>query len=119
MKEKFETAKEKAKDFRRKAAKEVKRFGSEAVEFADRNKGVLIAIAPIAIAGIRSSQSLIVSHRVNKERKRIDHSYYDRSTNMYWDLKRKLSNAEKAEVVKRKEAGEPVYDILRQMKVLR
>lgn len=119
MKEKFETAKEKAKDFGRKAVGEAKRFGTEAVEFANRNKEILIVAAPVVIAGIKSGQSLMVNRRIKGERKRIDHTYYDPSTGMHWELKRKATNADRAEILRRKKAGQDVYDILRQMNLIR
>lgn len=119
MNEKVEKAKEKAKEFGRKAASEAKRFGSEAVEFANRNREVLVIAVPVVIAGIKSGQSLIVNRRINSERKRIDHTYYDPSTGMHWELKRKASNADRAEILRRKRAGQDVYDILRQMNLIR
>lgn len=119
MEEKFKTVKGKAKDFGRKAIGEAKRFGTEAVEFANRNREVLVIAVPVVIAGIKSGQSLMVNHRINSERKRIDHTYYDPSTGMHWELKRKASNADRAEILRRKRAGQDVYDILRQMNLIR
>lgn len=119
MEEKIEKAKQKVKDFGRKAGNKVKRFGSEAVEFANRNREVLVIAVPVVIAGIKSGQSLMVNHRINSERKRIDHTYYDPSTGMHWELKRKASNADRAEILRRKKAGQDVYDILRQMNLIR
>ena len=119
MNEKIEKAKKKAKDFGRKAIGEAKRFGIEAVEFANRNKEVLIVAAPVVIAGIKSRQSLMVNRRIKGERKRIDHTYYDPQTGMHWELKRKASNADRAEILRRKKAGQDVYDILRQMNLIR
>lgn len=52
-----------------------------------------------------------------RERKRIDHTYYDPSSGAHYQLKRKLTNKERQELVDRKRAGEKVLDILKDMKV--
>lgn len=52
-----------------------------------------------------------------KERRRIDHTYYDPSSGAHYQLKRKLTNKERQELVDRKRNGEKVLDILKEMKV--
>lgn len=108
-----------AKEFGRKAMDEAKSLGSRAAEFARRNKEALIVCAPVAIAAIRSGQSLIVNRRVKKERERIDHTWYDPRTGMHWDLRRKVSNAERAEILRRRGEGQDAYTILTQMRLIK
>ena len=64
---------------------------------------------------LKASQSLIVSHRVYEENRRQDRTYYDPSTRMRWDLRRKPSNYERAEILRRRETGEDIYDILKSL----
>jgi len=52
-----------------------------------------------------------------QERKRIDHTYYDPSSGAHYQLKRKLTNKERQELVDRKRNGEKVLDILKEMRV--
>lgn len=116
---KLEGFKDSAKEFASKALDEVKDFGSKAAEFAKENKEALIVGAPVAIAAIRSGQSLIVNRRVKKERQRIDHTWYDPRTGMHWELKRKASNAERAEILRRRNEGQDAYTILNQMRLIK
>lgn len=53
----------------------------------------------------------------DKARKRIDYSYYDPSTGIRWELKRKLNGLEKEELDYRRRNGEPVGEILRDLGV--
>lgn len=53
------------------------------------------------------------------ERDRIDHTYYDPSSGLHWDLKRRLTNLERSRVDEARRNGTPVYDILKAMKVLK
>lgn len=109
----------KAREIGKKAKDAVVDAARKAGDFAVRNKELVVVAVPVAIAAIRSSQSLIVSRRVDKEQKRKDRSYYDRHTMTQWDLRRKMSNAEKAEVLRRQELGQDTYDILRSMGLLK
>lgn len=67
---------------------------------------------------LRASQSIVVSHRVKSEQRRMERSYYDPSSRMHWDLRRKLNNYEKSELIRRRKNGENSYDILRDFGVL-
>lgn len=119
MNEAFESMKERTKQFARKAKDEAVLTGRKAAAWANRNKEMLIIAAPVAIAALRSGQSLVVNRRVKSERSRIDHTYYDPSTGFHWDLRRKVTNKERAEILKRKENGQDIYTILSQMKLIK
>lgn len=80
-----------------------------------------LAIAGIAsvAALIRSTRSMVVSHRVATERNRIDHTYYDPSTGFHWDLRRKPTNNDRAEILRRKALGQDMYTILTEMRLIK
>lgn len=89
-----------------------KQFVAKGISYICNNpEKILVAISSVA-AVLRASQSIVVSHRVKTERKRMERSYYDPSSRMHWDLKRKLNNYEKSELIRRRKDGENVYDIL-------
>lgn len=119
MNEKLDTALKPAKEWGRKAKEEAKRLGNQAAAFARRNKELIVVSVPIAVAAIKSGQSLMVNRRLNKERSRIDHTYYDPRTGFHWELKRKPSNADRAEILRRKEKGQDMYQILKEMNLIR
>ena len=119
MNEKIEKTKQNVVEFARKAKDEAKQAGSNVVRFAVDNKELLLASIPVVVAIARTGQSVMVNRRVRNERKRIQHTYYDPSTGMHWDLKRKASNADRAEILRRKADGQDTYTILRQMNLIR
>ena len=101
------------------ARKRVRYFKIEAKRFVDENPEIIFASIPIAVAAIKTGQSMVVSHRIAAERKRIDKTWYDPKTGMHWNLKRKLTNSEQGEILRRKEAGQDAYDILSSMNLLK
>ena len=115
----MENFKQSTIEFGRKAKEQVCDKAVRAGNWAVRNKEMIVISAPILIAGIKSGQSLLVNKRLKDERKRIDNTYYDPSTGAHWELKRKLSNDERAELMARRRNGEFVEDILDDMRVLR
>lgn len=119
MKEKFDEAKQKAMEFGHKVKVEATQTATKAVEWGVENKELVIAMIPVAITVVKTGQSWAVNHRVKTERSRIDHTYYDPSTGMHWELKRKATNADRAEILRRKKAGQDTYTILRQMNLIK
>ena len=119
MNEKIGNVKDRISEFGRKAKREALDAGSRALEFANRNRELIVIGAPVLIATIKSGQSLVVNRRLRNERSRIDHTYYDPSTGMHWELRRKATNADRAEILRRKKDGQDVYTILRQMKLIK
>lgn len=61
------------------------------------------------------------SHIVNKEKCLKEKYIYDRNNGMghYFELRRKLKSSEWVNIEKRKSAGEPLWQILQDMKVLK
>ena len=119
MDEKIQTVKSKVKGFVVKAKEEAASTAAKAGDWAIRNKEMLVISAPVVIAVVKTGQSVLVNHRVKSERKRIDHTYYDPSSGFHWELKRKPTNAERAEILRRKKSGEDLFDILMKMRLLK
>lgn len=119
MNENVMTWNQKAKELGSKAACKVKKAGADAVRFAQENREILVATIPLAIAAAKTLQTASVNHRVKTERRRIDQTYYDPSTGFHWELRRKATNADRAEILRRKGAGQDTYTILKQMGLIR
>lgn len=104
----------------------VEDFGEAAVDAASRgaqwainNPEKVVAGIGLGIGVLQASRSLVVSHRVKMERKRIDHTYYDPSTGFHWDLRRAATNKDRAEILARKKAGEDIVQILLDKKLIK
>ena len=73
----------------------------------------LVTAATALILGSRQIlRSLIVSHRVNQENHRKDYTLYDPHTGFHYQLRRKLTNNDYVEISRRQALGEPMHDIL-------
>lgn len=98
-----------------KAKETAKKAATWAVDHKDEATALVIT-AVTAYAGIkkitRKTESAV-------ERERIDHCYYDPSSGLHWQLRRPMTNRERIELSQRKRAGEPVEDILYDMRILR
>lgn len=82
----------------------------------EHGKEIIVAL-PVIIGGVTGIYKTFKPTNYEQERKRIDHTYYDPSTGLHWELKRKLTNNERAELDRRRRDGEAVIDILKSMKV--
>ena len=69
-------------------------------------------IVPIGIAAIHSSQSLIVSHRINKQDRLSRCKIYDHSLGTYWILDKPLSKKEMASFSAMKKSGKSTFEAL-------
>lgn len=56
---------------------------------------------------------------IDRHDKKVARTYYDPSTGMHWDLRRKATNADRSEIVRRKRNGEYAEDILKDLKLIR
>lgn len=92
---------------------------AEAIEWASENPkeaiGSIIA-AGAAFAGLK--KILPTKTATQKERDRIDHTYYDPQTGLHWQLTRRLTNAERGRIAAAKRDGTPVENVLSRMGVL-
>lgn len=106
FKEKLSELKDSLIENGKKVGKSASRLGMKAVDWMIENPGITTAVVvPTGIAVIRSSQSLIVSHRVNKQQKLAAKTWYDPSTRFRWDLKRPMTNNDRMAISKMKEQG--------------
>jgi len=51
--------------------------------------------------------------------KRVDKTYYDPSTGIHWELRRRATNKDRKEIVRRKRNGENVEDILEELGLIK
>lgn len=103
------------------AAKEwAKRKVSGAWNWCCSNKGDLIIMVPLGIAAVRGVKNTISPPKTAAqiERERVDKTYYDRRTNIYWTLKRPMKTWEKEELVRRQREGEYTEEILKSFRIL-
>ena len=84
-------------------------------EWCNENKEKAIIIGTTAVAAINGISKLSNTRRT--EEKRLE--YYDPHTGAHWQLKRRLTNEERAELMRRQRAGEFTEDILYDMRVLK
>ena len=85
------------------------------VEWCKENKEILI-LAGTGVAGaVKLANKASTTRRT--EEKRVE--YYDPHTGAHWQLKRRLTNDERAELMRRQRAGEFTEDILEDMGVLK
>jgi hypothetical protein len=79
-----------------------------------------VNVVPAAAAVIfKGGKELSMHVRLNKQKNLKDLYCYDHSLGHYWQLKRKLTNADWTEINRRKKAGEKLGDILESLKVLK
>lgn len=97
----------------------VKTFMSDAWKFCKENKEELVVLVPLGLAAATGIKNLKSSTTKDSERQRIDHTYYDPTTGAHWQLRRPLTNSERAELMARRRAGEFTEDILEDMRVLK
>ena len=93
---------------------------TDITEWWDENKNVVAVVGPAVIGGIAVGVKVIGKHiNLDKEQALKDRYVYDTSLGHYWELKKKLSNAEWTEIERRRNAGEKLGSILENMRVLK
>lgn len=101
----------------------IRQMVTDAGAWINRNAMTLLTLTPVAIAATRAATGLVVGvgrrMELAEEQKRRSYTVYDRSAGHYWDLKRKLTNTDWANINAHKADGERLGDILREMKVLK
>lgn len=101
LRRKFRAFREKAKE----------KFGELIEWIGNHKKEALAALSILVVLAKKVIKPAGVRHQ-QRERHRIDHTYYDPSTGIHWALKRKPTNTERAILAERKRAGEPAEVIL-------
>lgn len=92
---------------------------SKAKEFGKDHKKEVFAALVIILPMIRDVEKTLRSRQITKREQEKDRTYYDPSTGLHWELKRKMRNYEREELCQRKRNGEYTEDILYDMKILR
>ena len=86
----------------------------------DENKQDVIALTPVAVgglvAGFKFGNKLLKSHQ---EKYMREHAIWDPKQMHWWILKKKPTSWQWSEIDRRKNAGEPVADILRSLGMLK
>ena len=94
----------------------------EFMNWANANKEVIIAVAPVAIAAVKGVNGMVrtIDRKVDlrKEQQLKDLYIYDRSMGKYLKLRRKLTSREQVEFDMRKRSGESAAQILASMRLL-
>lgn len=78
--------------------------------------------ASMIACGILGLAGKMISNRMSitkQERNRIDHTYYDPSTGMHWDLRRKATNADRKILSEARANGDDIYETLRSRGLIR
>ena len=78
---------------------------------------IIGSIIGMGIKGIKMVRSLTKKSGTERLADQRDYSYYDPHTGIRWDLKRKMTNNEKAELRVRMDSGEPAEEILKDLGV--
>lgn len=93
---------------------------AEAECWWQENKEVVMVIAPPAIgAGTLLIKVISRRHRLHMEEQLKTKMIYDPSRGFYYELKKKLSNAQRIEIARRRNQGEDLARILLDMNVLK
>lgn len=101
-------------DIYHEAGDKARKAGQWAIENPQATVSIISSIALF----LRASQSLIVSHRLHSEHRRADYTYYDRRSGHRWQLRRKLTNHDRAVIDRRRKQGDDMYDILNDLGVI-
>lgn len=88
--------------------------------FWEENKDTIIKLTPVVVGGA-TVMVRVIGRRMNlaTEQKMKDRYVWDPKLGHYWEIRKKLSNAQWAEIERRKESGEAMGQILASMKVLK
>lgn len=88
--------------------------------FWDDNKREIVTLAPVIVGGVTVLARVISRHSaINREQKLKDLRIWDPKGGYYWVVNRKLTNLERLEIERRRQAGEGIGNILVSMKVLK
>ena len=104
--------------FKRKAKAKAKKVG----EFCKDNWLAILIGTSVTLAvvdqGVKTFRDIKpAKSEAEKERDRIDHTYYDPSTGMHWDLRRKATNEDRIAIEDRK-GKDSMSEILSDLKLI-
>ena len=103
----------KAKAWLHNRKEDVKAFWTE-------NKEAIVALTPVVVGGFTVLVRVISRKSNLHQEKALKELYvWDPKLGMYYQLRRKMTNEQRLELDRRKEAGESIGNILASMKVLK
>lgn len=89
-------------------------------DWCSEHKEVIIALAPCMIGGAVEMVKIAARKGNINEEKRLKENYiYDRSSGHYYELRRKPSNKEWIHIDHRKSLGDPLGEILNDLRLLK
>lgn len=99
---------------------EVKRKSYEVVDWFGRNKEAIVIVVPVLCGSFVELTKVITRKSNIREEKRLKDRYiYDPSKRHYYELRKKPSNRDWIEIDERIDRGEPLRQILIDMRLLR
>lgn len=104
---------------KRKFKKKVSDVVYNSLEFVNDHKEDITKIMAVATPTIVVTKKIVKKASAAHERSKIDHRYYDHSTQSFIQLKRKLNNKDIQRINERKADGLKMYDILNEMNVIK
>lgn len=114
----FDCSFENAKDTIADISENANEIAGRIKNFIINNPHATVAILSAGASLIRAMRSYNISSRITKETRRMDYKWYDPHTGLRWDLKRKLTNADRYEITRRQSNGEHAYDILKSIRAI-
>lgn len=105
--------------FAEKVKMKAKVAGRKTVDFCARNSKEIVTLIPIALAVGKRVIKAVRPTQYERERKRIDHTYYDPRTGEHWELRRKATNKERLTLEERRAKGELTGKILKDMGLIK
>lgn len=92
----FKNLFQRIKRWLKKVVNNAKELATKIANWVKENPEIVLAGAPFVIRGVKTlyrKHAKSASQKwAEKERYRIDHTYYDRSHDIYYELKRKMTN---------------------------
>lgn len=107
------------KEYAKKAWDGIKAAVKAASDWCRKHRGEAIMLASILFTLLKRTMKTAAIRNAEKERNRIDTTYYDPSTGLHWQLRRKPTNRERMIFSERKRQGEPAEVILTDLGLLK
>lgn len=99
-----------------------KKMVNDGIKFFRENQDVIIMVTPVALFVIGKSFSILSkalsAYKLDREIHFKEHTIYDRSLGRYVTLKKKITTDQALEIESRKQAGEKLNTILKDMKLI-
>ena len=104
-----------------KAARKVKEKAVGAFYWGVDHRVEIAAVTSGVIALVGATSTVVRCVKpsaVTLHDRRVVRTYYDPSTGMHWDLRRKSTNADRIQLMERRRNGERIEDILKSLRLI-